>query len=414
MKGEFENRLRQVIEEVQASEKPIILFIDEAHTLIGAGGAAGTGDAANLLKPALARGTLRTVAATTWAEYKKHIEKDPRSPAAFRSCRSASPARRKAILMMRGMASVLEQHHRVQVLDEAIEAAVKLSHRYIPARQLPDKSVSLLDTPVPAWRSASTPYRPKSTTAAAGSKPCKPSWRSSSAKRQSGRRRPAARRPSTKLTAERARLRNGTSGGPAKEDGRSGARSGPSCAGKVGTVEGTKSKLEAAADEAAKAETRKRPRRRVENCRSAGSRAPRSRGTGRAAFGRRAAALLDRTARRCKRRWHAAGRIAADPAHGRRAGRGLGGRRLDRHPGRPNGQERSRVVLKLADTAQPARSSASGTAWNMIARRIQTSRAGLDNPNKPIGVFMLAGRPASARPKRRWPWPKRCTAASRT
>ncbi|GGC78505.1 type VI secretion system ATPase TssH [Undibacterium terreum] len=146
MKGEFENRLRQVIEEVQSSEKPVILFIDEAHTLVGAGGAAGTGDAANLLKPALARGTLRTVAATTWAEYKKHIEKDPALTRRFQVVQVPEPTEDKAILMMRGIASTMEKHHQVQVLDEALEAAVKLSHRYIPARQLPDKSVSLLDT----------------------------------------------------------------------------------------------------------------------------------------------------------------------------------------------------------------------------------------------------------------------------
>ncbi|HVJ51651.1 MAG TPA: type VI secretion system ATPase TssH [Aliidongia sp.] len=146
MKGEFEQRLRSVIEEVQSSPKPIILFIDEAHTLVGAGGAAGTGDAANLLKPALARGTLRTVAATTWAEYKKHIEKDPALTRRFQVVQVEEPSEAKAILMMRGMASTLEKHHRVQILDEALEAAVKLSHRYIPARQLPDKAVSLLDT----------------------------------------------------------------------------------------------------------------------------------------------------------------------------------------------------------------------------------------------------------------------------
>ena len=146
MKGEFENRLRQVIDEVQASPKPIILFIDEAHTLIGAGGAAGTGDAANLLKPALARGTLRTIAATTWAEYKKYFEKDPALTRRFQVVQIPEPTEAKAILMMRGLASTMEKHHRVQVLDEALEAAVKLSHRYIPARQLPDKAVSLLDT----------------------------------------------------------------------------------------------------------------------------------------------------------------------------------------------------------------------------------------------------------------------------
>lgn len=146
MKGEFEQRLRQVIEEVQQSPKPIILFIDEVHTLIGAGGAAGTGDAANLLKPALARGTLRTVAATTWDEYKKHIEKDPALTRRFQVVKVEEPDEKKAILMMRGIVAPLEKHHRVQILDEAIESAVRLSHRYIPGRQLPDKSVSLIDT----------------------------------------------------------------------------------------------------------------------------------------------------------------------------------------------------------------------------------------------------------------------------
>ena len=146
MKGEFEQRLRSVIDEVQASPKPIILFIDETHTLVGAGGQAGTGDAANLLKPALARGQLRTIGATTFAEYKKHIEKDPALTRRFQSITIDEPSETKAILMMRGVASTMEKHHQVQILDEALEAAVKLSHRYIPARQLPDKSVSLLDT----------------------------------------------------------------------------------------------------------------------------------------------------------------------------------------------------------------------------------------------------------------------------
>ncbi|WP_175942791.1 type VI secretion system ATPase TssH [Caballeronia sp. BCC1704] len=146
MRGEFEQRLRQVVEDVQASPKPVILFIDEVHTIVGAGGAAGTGDAANLLKPALARGDLRTIGATTWAEYKKHIEKDPALTRRFQVVQVLEPDEHKAVRMLRGVAAVLEGHHRVQLLDEAIEAAVRLSHRYIPARQLPDKAVSLLDT----------------------------------------------------------------------------------------------------------------------------------------------------------------------------------------------------------------------------------------------------------------------------
>ena len=146
MKGEFEQRLRSVIDEVQASVKPVILFIDETHTLVGAGGAAGTGDAANLLKPALARGTLRTVGATTFAEYKKHVEKDPALTRRFQTVQIDEPDEARALLMMRGIASAMEQHHGVQILDTALEAAVRLSHRYIPTRQLPDKAISLLDT----------------------------------------------------------------------------------------------------------------------------------------------------------------------------------------------------------------------------------------------------------------------------
>ncbi len=146
MKGEFEQRLRSVIDEVQASAQPIILFIDETHTLVGAGGAAGTGDAANLLKPALARGQLRTIGATTFAEYKKHIEKDAALTRRFQPVQVDEPSEPKAIGMLRGVAGTMEAHHQVQILDEALEAAVRLSHRYIPARQLPDKSISLLDT----------------------------------------------------------------------------------------------------------------------------------------------------------------------------------------------------------------------------------------------------------------------------
>ena len=146
VKGEFENRLKQVIAEVKGSPTPIILFIDEAHTMIGAGGAAGQGDAANLLKPALARGELRTIAATTWAEYKKYFEKDAALARRFQVVKVEEPSEDVAVRMMRGLAGILEKHHGVRILEEAVESAVKLSHRYIPARQLPDKSVSLLDT----------------------------------------------------------------------------------------------------------------------------------------------------------------------------------------------------------------------------------------------------------------------------
>jgi type VI secretion system protein VasG len=146
MKGEFENRLKSVIKEVQASPTPIILFIDEAHSLIGAGGQAGQGDAANLLKPALARGELRTIAATTWAEYKKYFERDAALARRFQVVKVEEPEERAAVEMMRGMVETLEAHHGVRVLDEAVREAVRLSQRYISGRQLPDKSVSVLDT----------------------------------------------------------------------------------------------------------------------------------------------------------------------------------------------------------------------------------------------------------------------------
>ncbi len=146
VKGEFENRLRQVMEEVRSSPQPIILFIDEAHTLIGAGGEAGQNDAANLLKPALARGELRTIAATTWAEYKKYFEKDAALTRRFQVVKVEEPDEAAALAMMRGVAASLEQHHGVRILDDALVESVRLSQRYIPARQLPDKSVSVLDT----------------------------------------------------------------------------------------------------------------------------------------------------------------------------------------------------------------------------------------------------------------------------
>ncbi|HEY0658284.1 MAG TPA: type VI secretion system ATPase TssH, partial [Pyrinomonadaceae bacterium] len=146
IKGEFENRLKSVIDEVKASPQPIILFIDEAHTMIGAGGAAGQNDAANLLKPALARGELRTIAATTWAEYKKYFEKDAALARRFQVVKVEEPDEEKAIGMMRGLLGKMEEHHNVRILDEAIVECVRLSHRYITGRQLPDKSVSVLDT----------------------------------------------------------------------------------------------------------------------------------------------------------------------------------------------------------------------------------------------------------------------------
>ncbi len=146
IKGEFENRLKGLIEEVKASPIPIILFIDEAHTMIGAGGQAGQGDAANLLKPALARGELRTIAATTWSEYKKYFEKDPALARRFQVVKVEEPIETQCMTMLRGIVPSLEKHHKVRILDEGLTAAVHLSHRYLAGRQLPDKAVSVLDT----------------------------------------------------------------------------------------------------------------------------------------------------------------------------------------------------------------------------------------------------------------------------
>ncbi len=146
IKGEFENRLKSVIAEVRASATPIILFIDEAHQLIGAGGSEGQGDAANLLKPALARGELRTIAATTWAEYKKYVERDPALARRFQVVKVDEPAPDVAVEMLRGMTATLERHHGVEIVDAAVQDAVRLSHRYISGRQLPDKAISVLDT----------------------------------------------------------------------------------------------------------------------------------------------------------------------------------------------------------------------------------------------------------------------------
>jgi type VI secretion system protein VasG len=146
IKGEFENRLKGLIEEVKSSPTPIILFIDEAHTMIGAGGQAGQNDAANLLKPALARGELRTIAATTWSEYKKYFEKDPALARRFQVVKVDEPTETTCMVMIRGIAGSLEKHHKVRILDDGVNAAVRFSHRYLAGRQLPDKAVSVLDT----------------------------------------------------------------------------------------------------------------------------------------------------------------------------------------------------------------------------------------------------------------------------
>jgi type VI secretion system protein VasG len=366
MKGEFEQRLRSVIEEVQASPKPIILFIDEAHTLVGAGGAAGTGDAANLLKPALARGTLRTVAATTWAEYKKHIEKDPALTRRFQVVQVGEPGEEKAILMMRGVASTMEKHHRVQLLDEAIEAAVRLSHRYIPSRQLPDKSVSLLDTACARVAISQHAVPPEVDDCrqriAALETELAIIGRESAVGIDTKERLRAA---TERLDADRALLKELEARWSAEKalveqilGIRSRLRTG------AGKVEGTASPLEAAADAAAPA-------------------AP--------ALTEPERAKLLEELQGLQGQLHAlqGDRPLILPTVDQQAVAAV----VEGWTGIPVGRmvkNELESILKLADTLEQ-RIIGQRHALDMIARRIQTSRAKLDNPNKPIGVFMLAG-----------------------
>ena len=370
MKGEFENRLKQVIEEVQSSEKPIIMFIDEAHTLVGAGGAAGTGDAANLLKPALARGKLRTVAATTWAEYKKHIEKDPALTRRFQVVQVGEPSEEKAILMMRGMASTLEKHHRVQVLDEAIEAAVRLSHRYIPARQLPDKSVSLLDT-------ASARVAVSQHAVPAEVDDCRRAIEALDTELQIIDRETAVgidttarrRNAEEKLADRKAKLGELETRWKTEKDlvdkildlrGK--------LRGAAGKVEGTDSKLEKGADAAAKAEA------------PAGALPTEA---------ERAALLETLHGLQAELKQLQGDTPLILPSVDEQAVASV----VADWTGIPVGRmvrDELETVLKLADIMNK-RVIGQNHAMEMIAKRIQTSRARLDNPNKPIGVFMLAG-----------------------
>ncbi|QDF99475.1 ClpV1 family T6SS ATPase [Azoarcus sp. DD4] len=370
MKGEFEQRLRSVIEEVQASPKPIILFIDEAHTLVGAGGAAGTGDAANLLKPALARGTLRTVAATTFAEYKKYFEKDPALTRRFQVVQVDEPSEEKGVLMLRGVATMMEKHHKVQILDEALEAAVKLSHRYIPARQLPDKAVSLLDTACArvAISLHATPAevddsqrRIESLETELAIIDREKAIGFDTAEREA--------HCNSLLAAERERLaalEQRWQEEKALVD-RLLALRGKLRAGNK-PVEGTGSKLEAAADAAAPAggeAVAAQPEESREQL---------------------LAELVD-----------VQGRLAAlqgeDPLILPTVDYQAVASVVADWTGIPVGRmARNEVetILKLADNLGK-RVIGQDHAMEMIAKRIQTSRAGLDNPNKPIGVFMLAG-----------------------
>ncbi|HXA34885.1 MAG TPA: type VI secretion system ATPase TssH [Steroidobacteraceae bacterium] len=356
MKGEFEQRLRQVIEEVQASPKPIIMFIDEAHTLVGAGGAAGTGDAANLLKPALARGTLRTVAATTWAEYKKHIEKDPALTRRFQVVQVNEPSEEKAILMMRGVTSTMERHHKVQVLDEALDAAVRLSHRYIPARQLPDKAVSLLDTTCArvAISQHAVPPEVDNTRKRidALNTELEIIGRETAVGIDTAEREKLAR---SRLAEETLRLAEVEKKWQAEKslvdkilDLRARLRS------KVGKVEGAAS---APAEGLSEAE----------------------RGT----------LLTDLKNLQAELHGLQGERPLILPTVDHQAVAAV----VESWTGIPVGRmvkNEVESILKLADTLEQ-RIIGQRHALDMIARRIQTSRAKLDNPNKPIGVFLLAG-----------------------
>lgn len=369
MKGEFEQRLRSVIDEVQASPRPIILFVDETHTLVGAGGTAGTGDAANLLKPALARGTLRTIGATTFAEYKKHIEKDPALTRRFQTVQVDEPDEPKAILMMRGVASTMEAHHKVQILDEALEAAVRLSHRYIPARQLPDKSVSLLDTACArvAISLHATPAevddsrkriealetelriigREKSIGIDVGQREADAETMLSDERQRLAdleARWEAERTLVDELLSLRARLRDGSQ-----------------------PVEGTGSKLEAEAEAVADTENASDADREAE----------------------RSALLAQLTEVQGKLAELQGENPLILPTVDYQAVATVVGDWTGIPVGRMARNE-IETILKVAESLAK-RVIGQDHAMEMIAKRIQTSRAGLDNPSKPIGVFMLAG-----------------------
>jgi type VI secretion system protein VasG len=402
MKGEFEQRLRSVIDEVQASPKPIILFIDEAHTLVGAGGAAGTGDAANLLKPALARGTLRTVAATTWAEYKKHIEKDPALTRRFQVVQVGEPSEEKAILMMRGVASTMEKHHRVQVLDEALEAAVRLSHRYIPARQLPDKSVSLLDTACARVAISQHAVPPEVDDCRKRIEALETELaiigRESAVGVDTTERLQAA---TDKLTVDKATL--------AELDLRWNKEKAlveqilairAQLRGVVDKVEGTQSPLEAKADAAAKGAVASATSAAAAGASAAAAAGAKVATAAAAGQGAPPAAAPLSDAQRAELLASLKGLQAE--LHGLQGDRPLILPTVDNQAvatvveawtGIPVGRmvkNEVESILKLADTLEQ-RIIGQRHALDMIARRIQTSRAKLDNPSKPIGVFMLAG-----------------------
>jgi type VI secretion system protein VasG len=348
VKGEFEKRLRAVIDEVESSPTPIILFIDEAHTLIGAGGQAGTGDAANLLKPALARGRLRTIAATTYAEYRQYFEKDPALTRRFQTVDVAEPETPRAIAMLRSVAPMMEEHHNVVVLDEAVAASVTLSQRYVPARQLPDKAVSLLDTACArvAVSQHATPAQvedrkrrvellevEREVVARERSGQYRSDDRLEKIDEELGEARASLAAATAKWDREKAALERLTAARRALAEARQGAAGGA-----VEAEEGLRAELEAAI--AAMAEAHEdHPM----------------------VFG-----VVDQDA------------VAAV---------------VGDWTGIPIGRmvkDEIASVLTIADQLK-ARVIGQDHAMDAIAKRIQTSRAKLDNPSKPVGVFMLCG-----------------------
>ena len=352
VKGEFESRLRQVMDEVQASAKPVILFIDEAHTLVGEGGAAGTGDAANLLKPALARGTLRTIAATTWVEYRKHIEKDPALTRRFQAVKVPEPCEANAIAMMRALARKIEAHHGVQVLDEALVAAVKLSHRYIPARQLPDKAVSLLDTACARVAVSQQALPP----AIEDAKRRIEAWR---LEREIVAREAALGVASCEQTDERA----------------------AELAARLDSEEACLADLTARWEAERALVTRILAARR-----EIGERGESSAESAGESVSGALAGLRQLTSELAAKQGEAPLMLPAVDAHAVASV-------VQDWTGIPVGRmvrDEVRNVLDLAATLN-RRIVGQQHAMQMIARRVQTSRAGLDHPEKPVGVFMLAG-----------------------
>jgi type VI secretion system protein VasG len=368
MKGEFEQRLRSVIDEVQSSPKPIILFIDEVHTLVGAGGAAGTGDAANLLKPALARGTLRTIGATTWTEYKKYIEKDPALTRRFQVVKIEEPAEPKAVQMLRGVVSALEAHHQVQILDEALEASVKLSHRYIPDRQLPDKAVSLLDT-----ASARVAVSHHATPALVED----------------------CQRRIEALNTERAIIaREKAIGLEVIDRERSVEQALDKESSRLSELQASWSAEKSVVDEIL--DLRRRLRAGVGSAEATGPGAPTDTSTEVIASGEPVMSEAERDAARARL---ASLQTELDALQGDAplvlpsVDEAAVASVVADWTGIPVGRmvkDEMAAVLKLAETLGQ-RVIGQDHALEMIARRVQTARAGLENPTKPVGVFMLAG-----------------------